>query len=343
MKSFINSFILTFLVAGTLLIGCEMPTGALNDSDTGAGSTIPSESAAFEDFSSTLTQELELSAEQQASLLQEMDRRGHPDRAPGNLWFVSVRLQETLTERQKTKLFHVAARLRGDHLRKLVGVYGPCTFERPVDAEQPEKFPIGLILDVMTDEQIRVATSLRERYADQIAAVRSGELSREEAARLIAQLHEELTGEIRSLLTEEQIALINRRLAARNGGDDAANDDLLAQNRRAMIAALELADAQIHALDRLHRTQCGTLADILRRAHAGELSREEVRSALDRLVTAKHEAYERILDRSQFEAANIHDALLVVNARRYIHQVTDRRGGDRMNDRIVPTRTGASG
>lgn len=281
MKSFLHTFAPALLAACMLpLVGCESPTGVLLDSERGAGATIPMESGAIADFSSMLTQELELSAVQRSELQREIDERGHPDQAPGNLWFVSARLQQMLTERQMTMLFNVAVRLRGDHLRKLVGVYGPCTFPSSGDEGEPER---------------------------------------------------------------RTTSVTNRRLGAGGGGNERGDDGLLVQNRRAMIAALGLADAQIDGLDQLHRTQCGATAEIVRRARAGERSRDEVLAALDRLVTAKVDAYERILDREQLETATIHDGLLVVNARRYVHHVANRHHEGQTTDRPEPSRIAAAG
>lgn len=332
MKSFIKKIVPLAMVAwAVVLVGCDAPTTALVESE--ALEELYTESFASENLTSILTEELELSTAQLSTLQVEMNRRDRPEKSPGSLWFVSVRLQEHLSERQKEKLFRVAARQRDGHLRKLVGVYGPCVVGRPVDDEYPERLPIRLILDVLTDEQLEAAAQIRERYRNQIAEIReqlrAGEISREEATRRVKSLHDALAEEIRELLTEDQIAALRERLAAR--GDKVA--DHVAHNRRAMIEALGLGDDQIAALDELHRSQCSSLGELIRKARAGEITRVELKNGVERLVIQKIEAYERILESKQLEAAKIHDALLVINARRFVHHVTDHRPvTDREND-----------
>lgn len=308
------------MVWAVVLAGCDLPTGTLNESD----SAIHLASSASPDLATVLTDELDLSSTQATAVRAEFTRREHPEKNPGSLWFVSARLQDHLRDRQKEKLFHVAKRLREGHLRKLVGVYTPCAVKPSVDMEGPERIPIGVIVDMLSDRQLREAYEIRERVGAEIAAIRrqarAGELTRQEAARLVQQLHEALAEAIRALLTEEQIAALRDRINA--AGND--SEQHFAAGRRAMIAALSLTDRQVTALDELHREQCSGLQRIVRLVNAGELSREEAHEGFDRLVMAKFDAYRGILDPAQFEIAAIHDALLIVNARRYIHHVADR-------------------
>jgi hypothetical protein len=82
----------------------------------------------------------------------------------------------------------------------------------------------------------------------------------------------------------------------------------------------------VAALDELHRGQCSALQELVDGVRNGRITREEYHDRLERLVGAKVKAYGEILVEEQVEIAQIHDALLVINARRFIHWVA---GGSR--------------
>jgi len=313
--SFHKSIPAVIAAAVILLSGCE---GVVDSTDSSVFASA--------DLAATLTQELDLSDTQQASLQVEMERHDNPDVNPGGLWYVAVRLQENITERQATKLFLLADRFKLQHLNKLVGVYGPCLIERP---GVPDRIPFHLIADVLTDEQQAEAEEIRSRYQEQFETireqVRSGDLSQEDAEEQLKALHDAMAEEIRGVLTEEQVTVLEERIAAR-GEQAEAHLELL---KAAMIDALGLNEDQIALLDELQRTQCEALQGFVDQVQAGEITREEFRNEVEGLVNTKLEAYVGILDDEQLEGAKIHDALLVVNARRFIHYVAGGPPGHR--------------
>lgn len=328
---FLRTAPLVLIGAVVALSACEVPTASLVDSD------LDTEIFAATDLSTLLTQELDLSTEQAGTVQSTMQIHDRPERNPGSLWFVSTRLQDVLSERQKEKLFRLSSRARDRHVLKLIGVYAPCMVDRSGDEPSPRGIAIHLIADILTEEQLAAATEIRARYAEAIRSVReqmrSGELTREEAAAQLEELHDALVAEILGLLTQEQIDVLRQRIADR-GEDVAAH---VANNKRAMIEALGLSETQTSVLDELHRDQCAELQVILDAAHDGDATRQRIRAALEELIGEKMTAYERILDREQFEAAKIHDALLVINARRFLHHVKNRvndrsNGGSETND-----------
>lgn len=336
MKSTILKIIPVVLVGATMaLSGCDAPTASLFDSG------IDTENFAAADLTTLLTQELDLSTDQASAVQSTMQVHDRPERNPGSLWFVSARLQEFLSERQKEKLFRLSSRASNRHILKQIGVYAPCMINRFGDDQGPRGIAIHLIADLLTEEQLAEAEEIRARYGESIQAireqVRNGELTREEAARQLEELHDALVAEILGLLTAEQIDVLEQRIADR-GEDMEAH---LANNKRAMIEAMDLSDPQITALDELHREQCTKLQRILDAAHDGDATRERIHAALKQVVGEKVTAYERILDGEQFEAARIHDALLVINARRFINHVKDRKS-DRSSDGAVTDAPGVA-
>ncbi len=343
----LKSFSVLLTAAIFVMIGCESPTSSLVEGQEILAAGLDSPDFVSAELADVLTQELDLTTEQQASIqmaIEEAMRSGMPsgvetsppsstqrrDRGnvhPSGLWFVSARLQDFLTERQKAKLFRAADHYGEQHLQKLVGVYGPCDIDRPGSLDGAVRIPFHVIVALLTREQRAEAAAIRARYHDQIEAihrkVRSGELRREEAAEELQALHDALAAALRGLLTDEQVAAIEDRIAAR-GHDDGSHLQALKQ---AMIEALGLRERQVAALDGLHRAQCTALQELVDRAQSGRITRAEYRTGLERLVAAKAGAYADILVGKQVETAQIHDALLVINARRFIHWVAGGTGG----------------
>ncbi|MEX2401169.1 MAG: hypothetical protein WD423_10385 [Rhodothermales bacterium] len=320
------------LLAGFVLTGCEAPTSALIDAET--SSTLEEAALSTADLTMTLTQELNLTPEQQASIHADMQRHGSPDVTPGNLWYLSARLQGYLDERQKEKLFRIASRLDDRQLHKLVGVYAPCIIERPGDEDRPRPIRFHLIADLLSDEQRSQIEEIRASYSARIRAlneeVQEGTLTREGAVEQIRSLHEAAEAEIRAILSDDQIAALEEREAARGRHPE----NHVQFNRDAMIAALDLRDVQVAELDALHRTQCEALEALVRELHAEEITRDAFKEGLERLVRAKLSSYDEIMNEDQFTTSKIHDALVIVNARRYVNHVAGvgagRPGGPHM-------------
>ncbi|NNF04643.1 MAG: hypothetical protein HKN17_09260 [Rhodothermales bacterium] len=331
------------LSAGLLLTGCDSPTSALSDTESAfedGNTSLEGGGGSIDDLTQTLVQELDMTADQQASIDADMQRHAVHDLRAGKLWYLSVRLQHFLTDRQKEKLFRIAAHHADRQLHKLVGVYAPCVVPRPDESDHPRLIRIHLIADLLSDEQRSQIEEIRARFSAETLAIRErvqqGDLSQEEGAEQMRQLAEATQAEILAVLSPEQIAALEERLSA--VGPD--YETHLALNRRAMIDALNLRDAQVERLDVLHRMQCEDFRSLLGRLHAEEITREEFREGRKRLVHVKLSAYGDVLGESQFEAAKIHDALLVVNARRFINHLTD--GTDAVTD-AGRTSDGASG
>lgn len=329
MKSHVLNTIPAVMTAVLLVLtGCETPTSSLEDTlETTADGFVSPEFASSE-LAEVLTQELDLTAAQQASIETEMRRDDGPDVHPHGLWIVAARLQDYIGERQKVKLFRAAEKYKDQHLHKLVGVYGPCQVHRAGHVDRAgqdnrlAQISFRIFADLLTDEQRAEIRTILARYHEQIEAVyrkvRAGEMRREEAAEMLQALHDAQAAAIRGVLTDEQIAAISARIAARGDGGDAHLHGL----RQAMIEALGLRERQVAALDELHRGQCSALQELVDGVRNGRITREEYHDRLERLVGAKVKAYGEILFGEQVEIAQIHDALLVINARRFIHWVT---------------------
>lgn len=350
-----RNYLVVLSAVALVLIGCESPTSALFDEQDRSAADVHSPEFASSELAENLTQELDLTATEQASLTASIndamqmamesseatsetappassqsaiERRSNGDVHARALWFVAARLQGYLTDQQTAKLFRAADRYGDPHLRKLVGVYGSCRGDRPGNVNSPRGVHFRLIIDLLSREQRAKAAAIFARYHEEIEAihrkVRSGELRRAAAAEQLDALHQAMASAIRALLTDAQIRAIAERMAA--GGEGGADAHLLAL-KQAMIEALGLRERQVSALDGLHRAQCGALQGLVERAQAGRITREEYHDGVERLVAAKVSAYAEILVGDQFEAAQIHDALLIIDARRVIQWATGGQGG----------------
>lgn len=356
MKSRILKSIPLLAAAALVFSACDLPTSSIDALDEAAGAVdqltgdivpglgSPSGSAAGFDapeyasaeLAAFLSDELDLTSDQQASLQTAIEpaesgshiRTGdrYHVRSRG-LWFLAARLEAFLTDHQEATLFRAASHYADQHPEKLVGVYETCRHTGSGGLRGTRDVPFSMILSLLTREQRAEVAELRAAYQERAEAIRrmvqSGEMTRREALHALATLNEALMDAILALLSEEQIAALRERIS----GSDQDGAGGLAVLRAAMIDALGLRERQVGALDLLHREQCGTFQTLQEAAQHGRITREEYYRGLERLAEAKKEAYASILTRSQFAIAEIHDALLVINARRFIRWVGEGSAG----------------
>ena len=310
------------LLALVVLIGlsaCESPTASdavidINTIDTA-------------DLSQTLTSELALTTVQQQAVSAIMTTHEGRAHEPGLLWYVAADLQETLTDEQKERLLARTDSMRGNgHFGQGgPGGGGPGHGNRgPRDRGGNG----GGLRDLLTDEQLEAAAAIRETYQPQfealLEALRSESISREEFHTQMQALQEAMRAEIEALLTDEQ----REALEARRAEHEQAREEYRQQEQAAMEDALGLSADQITALANLMEQHQADREALREQFEAGDLTEEALHEALTALKAAQDEALQTLLDETQYEIVQIHDAL-AHRAKRRGGQGRRGPGGDR--------------
>ncbi len=298
------------LLALVVLIGlsaCESPTASDEVIDINTIDTA--------DLSQTLTSELALTTVQQqavSAIMTTHDGRAHE---PGFLWYVAADLQETLTDAQKERLLARTDSMRGN------GHFGHRSPRRRGGNG-------GGLRDLLTDEQLEAAAAIRETYQPQfealLEALRSESISRGEFHIQMQALQEAMRAEIEALLTDEQREALEARRAER----EQAREEYRQQEQAAMEDALGLSADQITALANLMEQHQANREALREQFEAGDLTEEALHEALTALKAAQDEALQALLDETQYEIVQIHDAL-AHRAKRRGGQGRRGPGGDR--------------
>jgi molecular chaperone GrpE (heat shock protein) len=280
----------------------------------------------------TLTAELQLSSAAAADVQGTMTDVNTVDRVRGWKWKLASRLQTVLTTEQKERLFNLTERFEERDVFGLVCFVGPRGLAGP-DWHYRADFKnrlhvLRLISDLLSAEQIEQIRAIENRYhaavRELIASARAGNITREEFRTELSSLIESVTAEIRALLTDEQIAALEEILAERKQ----SFEEVVAAMKAAMYEALEATVEQIDAVeslcDRLTTSKDALFAQFV----AGELTREELKSALNELNEIEKEQLMVVLDSKQMEIVLIHKALTLRSRRIDMRRHRDRATGD---------------
>ncbi len=298
--------------------------------DSAVDPEIASES---EEMVTMLSSELSLSTGETAEVSgivadHETDRQR---RAPGWSWKLADRLQQAFTEEAKAKLIALTERMEEKDVFGLVcfvgpgGLHGPDWKHRPVFANRLHA--IRLIGDLLSEDQIEAIRLIQARHTGAVKAlvrqVKAGELTRERFVEEMAALRSASLQAIYDLLTDEQIAALEAAIDERKQ----AYADAVAEAKRVMYAALDATQEQIDAIE----TMCERLTtekDVLFEQHFnGDLSREDLKDALNALNEVEKEGLVATLDDVQMEVVQIHKAILLRWRRVEINRHRDRRDG----------------
>lgn len=343
-----NIWILALLLLG--LTACDTATG-VNETDVDGFS-----SEDLTTLSATLNTELSLTASQTRTVNATMDSLRGIAHTPGFLWYMAAHLQATLTDEQKQRLFERTESIEGGaRFRHLGGFEGAGDFQglgdfRPEGGgnggifgrrggfHRPGGFngrhDGGFLDSLLTDDQKAQVATIRESYkADKDALVeakRNGDLTVEAFRAEMKALHEAMKAEIEALLTDDQKAALDQYIAdkqaeieAKMAERQAAFEAYLAAVREARNDALAATDAQAASLDSLQEAHKAARQALIEQFRNGDLTLEEVQTEMDALAAAEDDALTQILDATQLEIVQIHDALSVRSRR--IAQ--NRRGG----------------
>lgn len=313
MKSGIQNLMKTVVAGGLLLAGltaCESPTEVADTDD-----------AALQ-LASSLAQELDLSSAQTQALDASLDGEGDRMREPGALWYLAARLQEELTDAQKAALFE-----RAEAMTDVCAIRGegPLGRGHGMDGRHPPHdgrfmdglmhHPIRIIGDLLTDEQQAAIEDLMARYRSAVAGLmasfRSGEITEEEFRAGIAALRQALREEVAAQLTDEQRAELEARLEEKRAAVEARRDARQEQSRAAMFAVLGLTGADADAVRAILDETAVEREALLEQARSGAIDAQALAAALQELHENERVELQLLLDPTQWEIVEIHDALSV--------------------------------
>jgi len=327
---------------------CESPTAVENDA---------LEEAALlevEELTELLGQELSLTPTQQSDMQSSLKRHQDQRNDPGFLWYVAADMQQTLTEEQKEELFALAARIqeRGGLGQQggPPGVRGQGNGQGPGGAPgqgmrgrpgggQPGQGGFASVFkDLLTEEQITQIEAIQEAYHDQFEALhqsrRDKTITHEAFREEMKALREAMREEIEALLTDEQIAAIEtlkeehkQEMEARGEEREAERQELAEKVKAAMVDALGLTADQLAAIEALHEQLIADREALHEQMLNGELTREELKAAMDELRASEMEGLEGILDATQLEIVKIYEALRITRAARRARRNGQRNGG----------------
>jgi Spy/CpxP family protein refolding chaperone len=335
----------------TVPLGLTACDSASPDSDAGATLTEPGG-----ELTAVLVSDLGLTGDQQSQVSALFGRHMHGDQPePGFLWYVAADLQERLTEQQKQRLFERASAgpgegsvqgfrqgFRQEFGQRFGSDFGqqfgdPSGMRQGFGHHGGRHGGFGPLVEILTDEQQKQATTIRESVRTELEAIKSavdaGDMTREEAREKIAEIHESVRAQIEALLTDEQRAqlevLREERQAEREGRREA---DTHVRNE-----VLGLAAEQIEAFDAIAEANRAAAEQIREQLRNQELTREEAHAALLSLRNERYEPLDDILDETQLEIVQIHDALAL---RMRHHRIRGLRG---INGQAGPAGFGSSG
>ena len=240
-------------------------------------------------------------------------------------------MQQVLGDDKKAKLIELTERMEEKDVFGLVcfvgpgGLTGPDWKFRPVFKNRLQV--IRLLSDQLTEAQVAEIRAIMARYRsavkELIRKARAGEITRVEFADEMAALHRTTVQAVYGVLTDEQIADLEARIADRI----AAFEAIVAAAKRAMYTALDATDEQIDATE----TMCARLDEakdaLFQEHHEGELTREDLKTALNALNEAEKDELTVILDDVQMEVVQIHKAILLRWRRVELRRHRDRRDG----------------
>lgn len=285
-----------------------------------------------EEMVEMLSSELSLSAveSQEVAAAVESTDQLRIRRAPGWSWALADSLQEVLSPEQKAKLIALTERFEEREVFGLVcfvgpgGLTGPDWRDRPIFKNRIQV--LRLISELLSDDQIAEIRSILDRQHSEmkslIEQVRQGEITREQFADAVQALHAVTVEAVYSVLTDDQIAALEQHIQDRKDAFAA----IVAATKRAMYDALGATEAQISDIETLCE-RLSTEKDALLDQHfSGDLTREELKTALNALNEIEKDELGQTLDDAQMEVVLIHKAVLL--RWRRIEMRRHRRGAD---------------
>ncbi len=262
----------------------------------------------LEMFSSDLESDLSLSGKSTKNLRSALGRHGNGgerDRDPGFLWKVAAELQQTLTDKEKNRIFAKLEEAKEKGKDKGEGR------DKDSDTGWGEKDGGALraVYSVLTEDQRVEFDAIMEKFRASMnvlmASISSGEMTREEAKAEIDSLEEAMKAAIDALLTDDQKAQLEQMKADRKAKMEAYMEAV----RQAKIEALGLTDDQIAAIEAARAEMKAAMEALEAQVESGELTKEEAHEAAKVIFEANKAAMEKILTATQLEIIKIHNYL----------------------------------
>lgn len=310
-----------------LILGLALITGLAACDSTNTNSELNDSELA--QLSSFLTDELSLTSAQQDDVNTSFARHGERgDRTPGYMWTLAADMQATLTDEQKEELFAGTEDFeRGLSFRGLLGFPGSGGFYGlggfMGGSRRHGISPMDDVLN-LTEEQETAFQEIHTRYREQFKALagelEAGTLTEDELLAQILALRDAKQAEILELLTDEQEAALEAYRTEREAEFQAFRDEVNAVRNEVLALSTE----QAEALDALFNEQLETRESLIEQLQAGTLAVADFQAEIEALETARQEVLIGLLDATQYEIVQIHDAL-TVRSGKFGHK--GRRGG----------------
>ncbi|NNC65667.1 MAG: hypothetical protein HKN84_12845 [Gammaproteobacteria bacterium] len=299
-----------FLTAALGLSACDSST---LDTDTAASFDESSS-----ELVSVLVSDLGLTGTQQTQVAAMIEKHGDAQHEPGFLWTVAADLQQRLTDEQKQRLFDKAAAGPGEGVGQAFG--GRFQHQRGNGFGTQGGFQhqgrrgghgIGPLTDILTEEQKEQVQAIRESVRTELeslkASVDAGEITAEEAREKMDELREAVREQIEALLTDEQKAELEALRAEREAEREARREG--AAIVRNDVLGLDADEAA--SFDAIAESNRSTAEALREQVMNGEITRDEAHAARQTLRDDRYTQLAAMLDETQLEIVQIHDALQI--------------------------------
>ena len=250
-------------------------------------------------------------------------KNGKHRRDPGFLWKVAAELQAELSDDEKQRLFgwmddQLVPYLYGANMDKRGGHTPGGPDRGGID--------IKMLHTVLDDAQKETLRTILDSYRTQMSAVmnkvKDGTLDRAAAKAELEALETAMHAEIDALLTDDQKAAIDAKLAEMQQKMDAMRQAA----HDAMVGALEMTSEEEAALETINKESAEAQKALMEKAKAEEMNREDLKEALTQLIADRNSKIETLINDKQVEIIKIYTALGMQYSKH-----CDKKGDDKGN------------
>ena len=267
-------------------------------------------------LSAFVSDELALSSEQEDNFNTSLQRHGGDrDREPGFLWQVAADAQASWTDEQKEELFARTEEMEGKlSFRGLLGQPGGGGFYGLGGfiggSRRHGISPDDDVLNLTADQEAsleEIHTTYRESFKALAESFRNEEITQDDFVSQMIALRADKQAEIAAVLTDEQVAALEEYQAERQAAFEAFKEEV----RAVRNDVLGLTDDQATAIDALYAEQMEARESLIEQLQAGSITVTELQAEIDLLEEAREDVLNGLLDATQLEVVQIHDALSV--------------------------------
>ncbi len=307
MRQYLTHFTKSLFAGLFLITGFAACDSAVNDEV---------DSPELAQLSAFVSDEISLSSEQESDFNSSLSRHGgNRDREPGYLWQVAADAQASWTDEQKAELFEGTSEMEnGLSFRGLLGHPGAGGFYGLGGfiggSRRHGISPDDDILS-LTAEQEAAFEALHTAYREQFKALaesfRSEEISSDEFIAQMIALRSDKAAAVADILTDEQEAALEEHRSQRQADFEAFREEVKAVRNEVLVLSAD----QAAAIDGLYAEQMETRESLIEQLQAGTISVADVQAEITVLENARQEVLLGLLDDTQYEIVQIHDALSV--------------------------------